>query len=117
MLSKYESSNPTKPNCALGLESCDAIIYGSLIRSLREVSLYPPVKPEDATMNVEQLEEHLKMIRIHILPDHMRYSGVTRDFSHNHCSVTSLGYLIDEVLAEPVDPLLDVHRAHFKAKN
>lgn len=119
MISRYEAAIRMQPKCRLGFASCDTIIYGSLVRGLQDIGFYPRVKPEDVTMSVSVLAQHLRSIRIHLVPEHnlLWPDGMIRHIDHSRCSPRSLADLVAVVLVRPVDPRSDVHREHFKAKN
>jgi len=92
---------------------CNAIVYGSLLRGLHSIDLWPRKRPEDIHISIQELRQKLEALRISTLLGHRDGFGVYTN--HSRCSIPNYREEICEVLLSIADPVLDSHRQHMKA--
>ncbi|KUJ06373.1 uncharacterized protein LY89DRAFT_743852 [Mollisia scopiformis] len=96
-------------------EACDALIYGSLVFRLGALRLFPRRKVEDLLLSVTGLSLALKATKLREYPKEHPTFG--QPVTHEKCRGKEFSEQVDEVLAKPFDPVLEMHRMHLKALN
>lgn len=99
--------------CKLKAESCDAIIYGSLLLQLGRVGLWPKKEAEDYTSSLNSLAELIKGLTPASLPAIPGAHGE----DHSACKAPSFKDDVLKVMSSIPDPTLDCHRTHMEERS
>jgi hypothetical protein len=86
-------------------------VYGSLMRGLRKVGIWPRMSPDDVLFSLESLYSGLKDMRIGVF-----HSGHKAYQAHHDCAIQSLEHELLEVMSSITDPVLKEHRNHMKSQ-
>lgn len=105
------------PRCRRGDDACDSLIYGSIIRGLERANLWPRKQPEDIRMNVTQVSNALKTLKIHRLCHCENPDVKEPGRSHRGCGKSSFTEKVEHCLSVMPDPVLDIHRKHMQRQH
>lgn len=89
-------------------KECDAMVYGSLLKSLQELDLWPRKSADNIKMSVDLLASRIESLGIYVYP--------MNDFSdHFNCNlVPRFRDRIPSLLASIPNPVLASHRRHMR---
>lgn len=108
-------SDPKSIRCLRKTEDCDSLVYGSLIRGLRKVGVWPKVDPNDITISIRSICADLENVKIGTFAEASgnSYCG---QYQHHQCSIPSLHEEVKGIILSNPDPVLEAHRKHMKSQ-
>ncbi|KUJ06361.1 uncharacterized protein LY89DRAFT_410850 [Mollisia scopiformis] len=105
--------NGTSTVCKLKSESCDAIMYGSLLLQLGRIGLWPKKEAKDYTSSLLTLERCIRNLAPTSLPVIPGADGE----NHSDCKATCFRHYANEIMNRPADPKLECQRKHMQKRS
>lgn len=108
-----------KGGSAESVESCDALVYGSLVLGLVSKDLFPRKDVEDILISVSELKKCLMAIKLrsYLEADRSYSSYSSQMIEHYGCGRKSFHDRLEQVLVKIPNPVLASHLQHIKAQN
>ncbi|KAE8447176.1 hypothetical protein EG329_011007 [Mollisiaceae sp. DMI_Dod_QoI] len=99
--------------CTIKSKSCDAILYGSLLLQLGQLSLWPKKNAEDIKSRVDSLAKNIRNLVITSLQTIPGAQGE----DHSGCMAPSFKVEVDKIMTSIPSPVLEYHRSHIEKRN
>lgn len=92
-------------------EACDVLVYGSLLKGLHKIDLWPQNSPESLEISVYDLAAQLLSIQIFIYPKGPRYASGSE--THEECQLAKMKSEVDALLLTTPKQVMGIYNQYI----